>query len=303
MIVMRQLNIFIFLILLMISCNSSESKESVSKQETINKSVEDNSILSNNNSNNNTYTDSQEEYFDKDSENSSNIIYKGGWPYNPNKDQMIDVGFKDCNSIPYGNGCECTEDSQCLQESECEILFTSQNCLPKAGAQLPNFIGIDQFGDSVNLYDFANQDKLILIEVSTMWAKPGNAMAEWLAGNPETIETMRWWQDNFNQVKDLIDAGDIYYIRVLHQGSIKNDIITDNDILYWQDAYSHTNIINLADPQANLKTWVRPTGYPCFMLFNPDMSLHTPAEGVNGDAQRRRGLKAPFEATINYLQK
>ena len=263
----------------------------------------DYAILANNDTDNDGYTDLQEQHFGSDINDNTSVIYKGGWPYNPDKDSMIDVGFRGCDSVPYGNGCECTYDSQCMEGSKCEILFTSQNCVPKEGAQLPQFIGVDQFGDYVDLYDFANQDKLILIEVSTMWAKAANTMAEWLSGNPETIETMRWWQENFNEVKKLIDSGDVYYIRVLHQGSVKEDIITSDDITYWDKAYSHPNIINLSDPDAYIKTWVRPTGYPAVMLFNPDLTIHTPSEGKNGDAQRRRGLKAPFEAVIKYFQK
>lgn len=263
----------------------------------------DYAILSNTDTDNDGYSDLQEQHFGSDINDNSSVIYKGGWPYNPDKDSMVDIGFRGCGSIPYGNGCECTDNSQCMEGSKCEILFTSQNCVPKEGAQLPQLIGIDQFGDYVDLYDFANQDKLILIEVSTMWAKASNTMAEWLSGNPETIETMRWWQDNFNDVKALIDSGDIYYIRVLHQGSVKDDIITSDDITYWYDAYPHPNIVNISDPDAYIKTWVRPTGYPALMLFNSDLTIHTPSEGKNGDAQRRRGLKAPFEAVIKYFQK
>ena len=263
----------------------------------------DYAILANNDTDNDGYTDLQEQHFGSDINDNTSVIYKGGWPYNPDKDSMIDIGFRGCDSIPYGNGCECTDDFQCMEGSKCEILFTSQNCVPKEGAQLPQLIGVDQFGDYVDLYDFANQDKLILIEVSTMWAKASNTMAEWLSGNPETIVTMRWWQDNFNEVKSLIDSGDIYYIRVLHQGAVKDDIITSDDIVYWYNAYPHPNIVNLADPEVHLKTWVRPTGYPALMLFNSDLTIHTPSEGINGDAQRRRGLKSPFEADIKYFQK
>jgi hypothetical protein len=39
------------------------------------------------------------------------------------------------------------------------------------------------------------------------------------------------------------------------------------------------------------------------MLFNEDLTISVPAEGINGDAQRRRGLKAPFEALINFINK
>ena len=123
-----------------------------------NQSSLDYEILANNDTDGDGYTDLQEEHFGSNPNDVSSLIYKGGWPYNVDKDYMPYINFKDCSSIPYGNGCQCTEDSQCMEGSKCEILFTSQNCVPKQGAQLPRFIGIDQFGDNVDLYDFANQE-------------------------------------------------------------------------------------------------------------------------------------------------
>ena len=249
-------------------------------------------------SDNDGYTDMQEEHYGSNPYDPSSLIYKGGWPYNINKSKLDDIEFRDCESLPYGNGCDCTADDQCVSGSKCEILFTSQNCVPKTNAKLPNLIATDQFGDQVELYDFANQGKYILIEVTGQWASPANTMAEWMSGNPDNIIQMRWWQDNFNEVKKLIDSGDIYYLRVMHQGPYKDEVITNDDLFNWNNEYPHKNIVNLADPEAKIKTWTRPTGYPCLMLFNPDMTLNTPGEGINGDAQRRRGLKAPFESLI-----
>ena len=244
------------------------------------------------------YNDLDEIHYGSDPNNSNSIIYKGGWPYNRNKSELIDIDFKDCETLPFGNGCECISSDECMIGSSCEILFTSQNCMPQSGAKIPNFIGTDQHGDQVNLYDFSNQGKYILIEITGQWSKAANTMSQWLSGNPETIVTMRWWQENFNYVKDLIDSNQIYYIRVMHQGPFKDEVITDDDIKIWNREYFNENIVNLADPSSKIKTWVRPTGYPCLMLFNPDMTLNTPAEGISGDAQRRRGLKAPFESII-----
>ena len=86
-----------------------------------------------------------------------------------NKSKLDNIEFRDCESLPYGNGCDCTADDQCVSGSKCEILFTSQNCVPKTNAKLPNLIATDQFGEQVELYDFANQGKYILIEVLILY--------------------------------------------------------------------------------------------------------------------------------------
>ena len=260
----------------------------------------DYTILDNNDTDKDGYTDLEEQNFGSNFRDSLSVIYKGGWPYNVDKMHMTDLTFRDCDSLPLGNGCECTEDAQCMEGSDCEILFTSQNCVPKEGAKLPRFIGTDQFGDSVDLYDLINQGHPIIIEISAMWSNPSSLLAGWLAGNPTNIKKMKWWQDNFEEVKTIVNSKEVYYVRVLHQGPVKGEPITDDEVAYWHKEFPNINIITIADPDAKIKTWVRPTGLPCIILFNEDLTISTPAEGNNADAQRRRGLKAPFEALINF---
>jgi hypothetical protein len=260
----------------------------------------DYTILDNNDTDKDGYSDLEEQHFGSNFRDSLSVIYEGGWPYNVDKLDRADIKFRDCNVIPYGNGCECTKNVQCMEASDCEILFTSQNCVPKKGAKLPRFIGTDQFGDNVDLYDLMNQGHPIIIEVSAMWSNPSNLLAGWLAGNSTNIKKMKWWQDNFEEVKTIINSKEVYYVRVLHQGPVKGEPITSDEVAYWHKEFPNINIITIADPEAKIKTWVRPTGLPCIMLFNEDLTISTPAEGNNADAQRRRGLKAPFEALINF---
>ena len=154
------------------------------------------------------YTDRQEKHFGSDPDDYSSTIYQGGWPYNMYKDKIIDPGWGSCSTIPYGNGCECTEDSQCMEDSKCAILFTSQNCVPLKGAQVPRFIGVDQYGDYFDLYDLSKQNcdqngencTPILIEVSTMWTNPAHLLSAWLSTGDEEIYNMPWWKDDFGNM-------------------------------------------------------------------------------------------------------
>ena len=250
------------------------------------------------------YTDRQEIKFGSDPNDESSVIYKGGWPYNMYKDNLNDPGFKGCTNAPYGNGCDCQNDSECMEGSICGYQFNTRQCVPMAGTKVPRFIGVDQFGDYFDLYDLAKQGFPIIIEISAMYMMQANLLSSWLSTGDESIHEMKWWQDNFENVKGIIDAGEVYYVRILHKGSTKGDPVMPGDAAIWHDAYPHMNIITVEDPEARMKTWFRPTGLPAVFMLNQDMTIRMPAEGTAGDTQMRRGLKHAFEAVMfdNYMK-
>ena len=66
-------------------------------------------------------------------------------------------------------------------------------------------------------------------------------------------------------------------------------VFTDGDetpetVSSWHKSYPHDNIIVLADPEAKMKTWVRPTGYPCLILIDENMNLQIHTLRGIGDA-------------------
>ncbi len=250
------------------------------------------------------YSDRQEIHFGSDPNDDLSIIYKGGWPYNMYKDNLADPGFKGCSQIPYGNGCDCNEDSECMQGSVCGYQFQTRQCVPIAGTKVPRFIGMDQFGDYFDIYDLANQGYPIVIELSVMYTSQANLLSSWFSSGDEAVFEMRWWQDNFEHMKSIVDAGEVYYVRILHKGSTKGDPVSIGDAAIWHDAYPHLNIITLTDPEEYMKTWFRPTGLPAIFMLNSDMTIRVPAEGVAGDTQMRRGVKHAFQAVMfdNYMK-
>ena len=72
-------------------------------------------------------------------------IYEGNWPYNPRKSQMTDPGWEGT---------------------------------PAVGTALPRFRALDQYGEEVDLYDFALQGRRIALEVGTRHCSPCKGLAE-----------------------------------------------------------------------------------------------------------------------------
>ena len=94
------------------------------------------------------YTDAQEIQAGTDPKDGYSLIYQGYWPYNLNKNMIVDPGFGEC---PRANGCECSSSSSCPENSECTQLNRGKYCIPKVGSRVPRFVGVDQFGDQFDL--------------------------------------------------------------------------------------------------------------------------------------------------------
>ena len=69
------------------------------------------------------------------------------------KDNFPDPGFRGCSTPPFGNGCNCENDSECMEGSICGYQWQTRQCVPMAGTKVPRFIGVDQFGDVLVVFD------------------------------------------------------------------------------------------------------------------------------------------------------
>ena len=218
---------------------------------------------------NDGYSDKEEKKAGSNFQDASSVIYTGFWPYNINKNKITDPGFGEC---PKAMGCECTNNENCPENSKCEKLYIGQYCIPLPGARVPRFIGIDQFGEEFDLYDLAGQGKPILIEISTPWPRATKAVSSWRSYTDDRIKNEQWWKDNYNKVRDLVDNDEVYWVHIMHLNENK-EIIAQETISDWYNTYPNERIIILSDPEAMMKTWVRPTGYPSIILIDEDMNL------------------------------
>jgi len=198
--------------------------------------------------------------------------YKGGWPVNQQSDKIEDPGFE--LPCPGGTGCECRTNNDC-DNKNCQAHPKGNYCLPKKGDIMPRFEALDQFGESVDLYDFANQGKMILIELSAAWCSPCIDLAGWLATNDQKITENPWWKDRYFPIRNMIKNGEIYLVNIMFEGKDKTNNVTatPDDVFQWYNKYPDPHVPILADEYRFLHTWVKPTGLPCIFLVDENMRL------------------------------
>ena len=219
--------------------------------------------------------------------NKTDFTYIGNWPYNAYKDTIANPGFGEC---PKAMGCECNQDNDCPDNASCKELMRGDYCVPNIGAKIPRFQAIDQFGEVFDLYDLAYQDKPILIEISVPKPRSCNVLSAWRSYVHEDIKKEKWWRDKFNIARDILDNDGVFWVQIMHLDEKKNPI-TPNTISQWVDKYPHDNIITLADPDAKMKNWVRPTGYPCVILLDQNMKVIV---------HSFRGMEEAFDGLLKY---
>ena len=196
--------------------------------------------------------------------------YTGGWPVNPRSNEIEDLGFD--LPCPGPIGCECRTNADCDNQN-CSAHPKGNYCVPKKGDLIPRFEALDQFGESVDLYDFANQGKMILIELSAAWCSPCNDFAGWLTTNDQKIRENPWWKDRYLPIRDMIEKGEIQLVNIMYEGSVKKTTVTPEDVIKWYKEYPDSHVPVLADEYRFMHAWVKPTGLPCIFLVDENMRL------------------------------
>jgi thiol-disulfide isomerase/thioredoxin len=182
-----------------------------------------------------TYLDGDEVLESTDPLDPASRIYRGGWPYQRNKSSIADPGWS--------GG-------------------------PAIGSVAPRFIAIDQFGEEVDLYDFALHDKPIVIDLSAIWCDACKDVADWLGGEPSMLDD----QPDLAPIVDMVDAGQIYWITVIFEDGAGAAADPAN-AKAWADAYPQQRIAVLADNDRQLFDYLFPGGYPSLQVLNPDMTF------------------------------
>jgi thiol-disulfide isomerase/thioredoxin len=198
--------------------------------------------------------------------------YVGGWPFNPDKDEMGEGDWSTAGAV---------------------------------GAQVPHFTAVDQHGDMVDLYDFAGHGVPIVIDMGTIYCGPCKAIAAYLSTGdmshliwdpPEGAEPgyYPWWSEEYAGLRDMIANQEIFWITVLFNESTSGPS-DQAECAEWDEAYPNPNIPVLADTNLELKTWLDIQSYPTLNLLNEDMVLEIHSTGGPYEVLRHLGDRMAAE--------
>ena len=122
------------------------------------------------------YTDGDEVLVGTDPTDPRDRIYRGGWPFRADKDQLPG----------------------------------SHRHRFEVGRPLPRWVLTDPFGDAVDLWDFYG-DAPILLVATAAWCGPSNAVSAWFAGTDPIPAYAAIWPDG----PDAVTRGDVRVLNVL----------------------------------------------------------------------------------------
>jgi hypothetical protein len=164
------------------------------------------------------------------------LIYQGHWPYNPNKDEMEDPGWGE---------------------------------RAREGNALPRFAWTDQFGEQVDIYDFAGQGKPVVLDLSGAWCYWCQQVAKLMEGRRNELAGYGW-----DDLHTNLEAGDFLWVTVL-DADVSGDSIDADEVAEWYDTFTNTYVPVLADEQMELTDWINPSGYPTAMILDENLEITT----------------------------
>ncbi|MFT4622229.1 MAG: hypothetical protein ACI8PZ_000885 [Myxococcota bacterium] len=169
--------------------------------------------------------------------------YEGGWPCNPAKGSLADPGLD-------GPGLE--------------------------GGMLPRFVGIDQHGDAVELWDFLGHGRPVLVQFTTGWAPPSVAMSEWLTGGDDLF-------GYGSALPDAIAEGRLEYVNLLQDsGGGPSAECPRHCADYASEFFGRNEVAVLGDGDFAMFDWLRLAYWPSFLIVESDGTLSW-VEGQSGD--------------------
>ncbi len=214
-----------------------------------------------------TYLDGWEVTEGTDPLDEESRIYKGYWPYNPDKDD-------------YDRPDEFTR--------------------PKVGKPLYDLKMVDQHGDVVNIYDLAGHGKPILMDISAEWCGPCNYMAMWLSGGnysqyPDWPSWMNFLNGSWSSVPQKIADGDIIWVTVLSEDRYGNPPGLDL-IEAWDSTYPNEKIPLLQDAESDWMYCYSTYGLPSVFMFDENLetiAVPSGSKGYSGVLDLAEAYEAP----------
>lgn len=187
------------------------------------------------------YSDRDEVYEGTDPADPDSRIYEGGWPYVFDK-SVIEPGASDFRAL---------------------------------GERFMRLQLVDQHGETVDLYDFYNDDGIpTVIDISAEWCPPCRGLASWIEGGEDPYNYGRLWESGPRKIK----RGKVRWVTILSEDQSGNPPDADLSVR-WSDEYPSPFIAVLSDEPQYAPDYTGLGFWPTVLLLEPDLTL---AE-MNGD--------------------
>lgn len=185
------------------------------------------------------YGDGDEVTEGADPTDASSLIYTGGWPYYSGKDSIDDPGMD-----------------------------------KKAGEGkiLARFVGPDQFGEDVDIYDYAGHGKLTVIDLSGIWCYYCNEMAKWMEGRRSFLDDYASSYPFVEALPEMVANGDVQWVTVL-DSDVNGQSIEVDEQMGWATDYENDKIAVLGDVDMVLQGYFKVVGYPTLMVVDENMEI------------------------------
>lgn len=199
-----------------------------------------------------TYRDGDEVAEGRDPLDPESRIYIGYWPYNPDKEALDDPGW----------GGAATW-----------------------GGRLPRARWVDQFGEEVDLYDFAGQGVPVVIDNCAIWCDWCYDVDAWLLGQPSRLDTYTVaWKDG---LPPMVQDGRVWWITVLDE-DLEHGDIDAAEVAGWYALYPNARVAVLADVDKALSAWLAEVEPPTIATFDEALRLE------NQDTNEFKNVLAAF---------
>jgi hypothetical protein len=160
-----------------------------------------------------TYGDFDEVQEGSDPADPDDRIYKGYWPYNPNK-EAVDLSPWTGGPVTIG-----------------ETLGRFAN-------------GKDQFRDEVDIRDFAGLGKMVVIDASATWCVPCQNTAAWLSRG--AADDVYGYEGPYGLVRRAVDKGDLFWLTFMTDNDTGTEIVV-SDVKGWDELFPNEKVPVITD--------------------------------------------------------